>query len=243
MTREPVRHVAAKFGFALDSRITRHHIQLALCVVKAIGPDIRSRGKFFMVGEELMKNLFISVVVATCLSVGIAHAADKAALVEEGKALMQKYGGTLKAELQSAIKAAGAPQLFESCNTRAPEIGAEASAASGWSVTRSSHKLRNPANAPDAYTAAVIDEFLARQDAGEKAADMVKAEIVEENGKSVFRMVKAIPTAEVCLACHGGDQVKQPVLDRLTSLYPQDQARFFNVGEMRGVFTLSKPLD
>jgi len=190
-----------------------------------------------------MKNLIISVAVATGLSVGFANAADKAALVEEGKALMQKYGGTLKGDLQSAIKADGAPQAIEVCNTRAPEIGAESSADSGWSIGRSSHKLRNPDNAPDAYTAAVIDEFLARQDAGEKAADMVKAEIVEENGKSVFRMVKAIPTAEVCLACHGGSDVKQPVVDRLTSLYPQDQARNFKVGEMRGVFTLSKPLD
>ena len=190
-----------------------------------------------------MKNLFVCAFMASGLAVGAANAADKAALVQEGKALMQQLGGTLKGELQAAVKEKGAAHAIEVCNIRAPEITDEVSGSSGWSVARSSHKLRNPANEPDAYTAAVIDEFLARQDAGEKAADMVKAEIVEENGKSVFRMVKAIPTGQACLACHGGDQVKQPVLDRLAELYPQDQARFFNVGEMRGVFTLSKPLD
>ncbi len=190
-----------------------------------------------------MRKLVVSALLAGGLVAGTAHAADKAALVEEGKALMMQLGGTLKGELQAAVKEKGAAHAIEVCNVRAPAIAADVSDGSGWTVARSSHKLRNPDNAPDEYTAAVIDEFLARQDAGEKAADMVKAEIVEVDGQSVFRMVKAIPTAEACLACHGGDQVKQPVLDRLTSLYPQDQARFFTAGEMRGVFTLSKPLD
>lgn len=190
-----------------------------------------------------MKNLIVSVLLTGGLIAGAANAADKAALVDEGKALMMQLGGTLKGELQAAVKENGPVHAIEICNLRAPAIAENVSNDSGWTVTRSSHKLRNPNNAPDAYTAVVIDEFLARQAAGEKAADMVKAEIVEENGQSVFRMVKAIPTGEACLGCHGGDQVKQPVVDRLAELYPQDQARGFSVGEMRGVFTLSKLLN
>lgn len=185
----------------------------------------------------------VSTAFAIGLAAGTASAADKAALAEEGKALIQQYAGALKGELMAAVKAQGAPHAISVCNTRAPEIASEIPADSGWTVARSSHKLRNPDNAPDDYTAAVIAEFLARQEAGEKADAMAKAEIVEENGQQVFRLVKAIPTGELCLNCHGGDQVKPPVVESLAALYPDDQARGFVAGEMRGVFTLSKPLN
>ncbi|MCI2398638.1 DUF3365 domain-containing protein [Aliiroseovarius subalbicans] len=172
-----------------------------------------------------------------------ATAADKAALLEEGKALMMTFGGTLKNELMQAVAEGGAPKAISVCNTRAPEIAAALSADSGWSVGRSSHKLRNPDNAPDAYTAAAIEGFLAREAAGEKADDLVKAEIVEEDGKQVFHLVKAIPTGQLCVNCHGGDEVAAPVVAKLAELYPEDMARGFAMGEMRGVFTLSKVLD
>ncbi|SEG05785.1 Protein of unknown function [Jhaorihella thermophila] len=190
-----------------------------------------------------MKRDFSIALLAAMLCAGAASAQDKAGLVEEAKTLIQQFGGTLKAELQAAMKEKGPVHAIEVCNTRAPEIAARISADSGWSVGRSSHRLRNPANAPDAYTAAAIEEFLKRQDAGEKPDTLVKAEIVEEDGHKVFRMVKAIPTGGVCLNCHGGDQVKPEVEAALARLYPQDRARGFRSGEMRGVFTLSRRLD
>ena len=66
--------------------------------------------------------------------------------------------------------------------------------------------------------------------------------IVEEDGQKVFRFVKAIPTAQPCLNCHGGDDVKVEVVEKLAELYPEDTARGFSVDQMRGVFTLSKTL-
>lgn len=190
-----------------------------------------------------MLKIVLSTAVAIGLGAGAANAADKAALVEEGKALMKQFGSALKSELLTAVEEKGAPEAITVCSVKAPEIAARISAASGWSVARSSHKLRNPGNEPDSYTAAAIEDFLSRQANGEKADDLAKAEIVEdENGRS-FRLVKAIPTAKLCLNCHGGDEVKPAVADRLAELYPKDRARGFKVGEMRGVFTLTKPLD
>ena len=171
-----------------------------------------------------------------------AFSADKAALVDEGKALMARFGGTLKDALLLAISEGGPSHAIGVCNERAPEIAASIANDSGWTVARSSHRLRNPDNAPDAFTAATIEDFLTREAAGEKAADMVRTEIVEEDGRNVFRLVKAIPTAGVCLNCHGADEVTPEVEVQLNSLYPSDQARGFTEGQMRGVFTLSKVL-
>ena len=137
-----------------------------------------------------------------------AAAADREALAEEGRALIREFAGTLKGELQAAMKAGGPTNAIAVCNIRAPEIAREVSEASGWTVARSSHRLRNPANAPDAWTAAAIEDFLAREAAGETAESIAKAGIVEEDGRKVFRMARAIPTAKVCLACHGGETVE-----------------------------------
>lgn len=172
-----------------------------------------------------------------------AFAADTVALAAEGKALMQQFGGALKGELQAAMKAGGPVNAIAVCNVKAPMIAEKVSADSGWTVARSSHKLRNPKNAPDAYTAAAIDAFLARQAAGESADGLVQTGIVTEDGQEVFRMVKAIPTGEVCLSCHGGAEVQPEVEAALARLYPEDAARGFGMGDMRGVFTLRKVLD
>jgi hypothetical protein len=54
--------------------------------------------------------------------------------------------------------------------------------------------------------------------------------------------MKAIPTGEICLLCHGA--VLAPgVADELTRRYPQDKARGYKPGEIRGAFTLSRPVE
>lgn len=172
----------------------------------------------------------------------LAADADIDALKAEAAGIIQSFSQELQGELMAAMKAGGPANAISVCNEKAPAIAAASEAASGWSVARSSHKLRNPENAPDAYTAAVIADFVAREEAGEMAKSLSQAEIVEEDGKQVFHFVKAIPTGQPCLNCHGGDDVKPEIVDKLAELYPDDAARGFSVDQMRGVFTLSKVL-
>ncbi|GKY88746.1 Tll0287-like domain-containing protein [Sinisalibacter aestuarii] len=192
-----------------------------------------------------MKRLMMAASVGAlgCMALPAMAADDIDALTGEAGALIQSFSGTLQGELRAAIQAGGPVNAISVCNEKAPAIAAAASADSAWTIGRSSHKLRSPDNAPDAYTAAAIEDFVAREAAGEAAETLAKAEIVEENGTRVFRMVKAIPTGEACLNCHGGDEVKPDVVARLAELYPDDMARGFALGQMRGVFTLTKVLD
>ena len=108
-----------------------------------------------------------AITAITLIATGLAaQAADKATLAEEGKALMMAFGGTLKGELQAAMKEGGPVNAIQVCNVKAPEIAGKVSADSGWTVARSSHRIRNPENLADEYTTLVIDDFLARQEAG-----------------------------------------------------------------------------
>ena len=191
---------------------------------------------------KILKSTILAITLSE-LTFSPALAQDKAALAAEGKAIMMQFGSDLKAALGAAMKAGGPVNAIGVCNTEAPAIATNTAEGTEWFVGRSSHKLRSPSNEADEFTAMAIAEFLERQSAGESAADLVKPAIVEENGQQVFRLVKAIPTQEVCLNCHGGDNVKPEVEARLAELYPDDQARGFSLGEMRGVFTLSKVLN
>ncbi|SIO16535.1 Protein of unknown function [Rhodovulum sp. ES.010] len=186
--------------------------------------------------------LIVAGLAASLASTAAEAEADEVAeLAAEGQALMMSFGAALKSALLDAIEAGGPVNAIAVCNTKAPEIAAKLSTGS-WTVARSSHRLRNPENAPDAFTAEAVEAFLAREAAGAPVEGLSATGIIDKSGQRVFHMVKAIPTAELCVTCHGGDTVKPPVEAKLAELYPQDRARGFAVGDMRGVFTLRKIL-
>ncbi len=159
----------------------------------------------------------------------------------EARGLIQEFGGSLKAKLQAAMKEGGPTNAIGVCNTEAPGIAKEVSEKSGWSVARTSLKLRNPGNRPDEWELAVLKQFEDRKAQGEDVTKMDYAEVVEEDGQRTFRYMKAIPTGAVCLNCHGA-QVSDEVKAKLSDLYPTDEATGFKEGDIRGAFTLAKPL-
>jgi len=54
--------------------------------------------------------------------------------------------------------------------------------------------------------------------------------------------MQAIPVGEPCLACHGKN-LKPEVAAKIDQLYPKDQARGYDLGQLRGAFTLRRTLD
>ena len=162
--------------------------------------------------------------------------------VAEAKAIIKEFFGNLKGELEQAMKAGGPVNAINVCKGRAPVIAQETSNKHGWDVGRTSLKLRNAVvNKPDDWEMVVLEQFEARKAKGEDVAVMDYAEVVDLGGQKTFRYMKAIPTQDLCLNCHGTD-IKPEVAAELDKLYPGDEARGFKVGDIRGAFTLSKPL-
>jgi hypothetical protein len=169
-------------------------------------------------------------------------AADSDALKAQAIARIRTFATTLVSELKGAIKAGGPVNAISVCNQEAPAIAANLSGEDGWQVARTSLKVRNPGNAPDSWEIAVLKRFEARKAAGEDPARLAYAEIVKQDGEKVFRFMSAIPTKKICLKCHGANLAPE-VAARLDALYPEDRARGFKIGDIRGAFTLSKSLD
>ncbi len=187
-----------------------------------------------------MKKLILAAL-AVCLAAP-AEAADMEALVAESRGAIKGFAGSLKAALVGAIEEGGPVNAIGVCNTDAPAIAAAQSAAFQGRVGRTSLRRRNAANAPDGWEMDVLNAFEDRLAAGEDIADIDHAEVVSENGRQVFRYMKAIPTGGVCLTCHGSD-LDPELAAALDVRYPDDRARGFAVGDIRGAFTVRRYLD
>ncbi len=185
-----------------------------------------------------------SIVWATAFIVmtGAVSAGEVEDRAAASRAAVKQFSGVLKGQLVDAIKTGGPQSAIEVCNLTAPQVAEEVSMQKGWRVARTSLKLRNPTNAPDAWEKAVLEKFEARKAAGENPAKMEFFEVMDNGGKKEFRYMKAIPTAEKpCLACHGA-KVKPEVGKALAKLYPNDKARGYNKGDIRGAFTITQPM-
>ena len=187
-----------------------------------------------------MKSLNALLLTALVYHAG-APAAEPAPRVAESRAAAAEFMQTLKGELLRGMQAGGPVDAIGVCKLRAPAIAAEVGERKGWRAGRTSLRLRNPANAPDDWERAGLESFEQRKQAGEDPATLEYYAVVEQGGKPVFRYMKAIPTAELCVTCHG-EKIDPAVAAKLTELYPQDQARGYNVGDIRGAFTFIEPL-
>ncbi len=186
----------------------------------------------------MKSRILITAILATGIS--LPAMADSQGNVMEARKIIKQFATELKGELQTAMKEGGPVNAISACNSKAPAIATNISASSGWSVARTSLKPRATANAPLPWERKVLEEFEAKKAAGADPKTLDYSDVVEEDGKKVFRYMKAIPTAKVCLNCHGGDEVKPEVVMRLKSLYPADQARGFKEGDIRGAFVLKR---
>ena len=78
--------------------------------------------------------------------------------------------------------------------------------------------------------------------AGGAPARLQRAELLTEGTQAVQRYMRALPTADLCLNCHGTpDRLSDAVKARLKALYPDDQAVGYRSGEIRGAITLRRP--
>jgi hypothetical protein len=185
------------------------------------------------------------VVIPLLCTLPLVASADMMQHKEEAKRITGAFFEELKGELGKGMKAGGTTTAIDVCKNLAPAIAAKHSKTSGWSVARTSLKLRNPENAPDVWETGILKQFEQRRADGEGPDTLAYAEITEEGGEKYFRFMKGIvmPPAEKmpCLMCHG-EKIDSKTAAKIDELYPEDKARGYRAGQVRGAFTLKKKL-
>lgn len=179
----------------------------------------------------------ILVTVATALAGGCSSVRAENAQLEKSRFLVQSFGASLKTELKKGLAQGGPVQAVAVCKDRAPQLASELSRQSGAKVSRTSLRYRNPANAPEPWQVKVLQEF--ENQTG--AHDVVSTQeyfIVEDDGTT--RYMSEIRTSAVCLTCHG-KSLPAELEARLEADYPHDRALNYDLGEVRGAFSVSWP--
>ena len=188
-----------------------------------------------------MQRLLTIIALGLSLTAPGAYAADYSDELDASRKTVKEFMQTLKKELQSSMQEGGPVNAVSVCNLTAPAIANTYSVRNGWEVGRTSLKLRNPNNAPDAWERSVLEAFEERKLAGEDPAQMEFHEVIRVDGDKQLRYMKAIPTSRPCLACHG-EALDSIVKARLEKLYPHDRALGYQEGDIRGAFTITQPL-
>jgi len=182
--------------------------------------------------------LFIVVMLA-CLTFSCSDDVEKH--LDVSRSATQQLGGQLKNKLKSSLQSEGPVEAITVCNVEAESIANSVSESNKLEVGRTSLKVRNPLNIPDAWEQENL-VYLEQQELSRVDIKTLEVyEIIKENDEKWFRYMKAIPTAEVCLVCHG-EAIAMPIKERIHTLYPDDQATGYKIGTMRGAFTVKVKL-
>ncbi len=152
--------------------------------------------------------------------------------VQQATAAIGALQASLLQRLTSALQSSGPVGALEVCAAEAQTLTQQQGQQAGVEVGRTSHKLRNPKNAPRAWAAAYVQEH-----AGARLGD-VKPRVFDLGDR--VGMLKPMPVGAMCLTCHG-TQVAPELVTAITARYPQDQARGFSEGELRGFFWAEVP--
>ena len=166
---------------------------------------------------------------------------DPQAEITNAKAAIKVLAGSLQTELKGAMQNGGPVAAIAVCNTRAMPITQQVSSDHGMKLGRVSLKNRNPANAPNEWQRAVLEDFEQQKKAGRDVTTLAWSETVNIDGEQEFRFMKAIPTGGVCLSCHG-TMISPDITQVLARAYPQDRATGFNEGDIRGAFVVTRTL-
>lgn len=139
---------------------------------------------------------------------------------------------SLRSTLAGAI--GGAPvdaetfaQVCKPVGNRARELSEQ----SGWDVKQIAKKYRNPAHKADEQALLVFERF-------EELPELVDVWERIPNGETGWRFFSRIEVEPSCLACHG-DKESRP--DFIKEGYPDDLAFGFEVGDLRGLYSVFVP--
>lgn len=179
------------------------------------------------------------MVFCSLLFFNLPLEAGEPAFEEKARSAIGDYATALKSALTEAMQTGGPAKAVAVCHTEAPAIAARLSEQHDLDIRRTSLKPRNAANAPDQWETTVLTEFEQRHAEGEPISSLTATTETQTDDGPRMRLMKAIPTNELCLTCHG-DNIDPELQSLIDKHYPDDQATGFKTGDIRGAFTVSE---
>jgi len=171
------------------------------------------------------------VALLVAFAAADAGAPIDAELAEDGAKRLQPFKRDMKQALMSGLQQ-GTDRAIDACRLEAPAIAGRHGNDSVL-MGRTSHKLRNPANAPPDWVAPLLAEYV---DSTRSGPSVVQ---IDDDTAGYIEPIMLQP---VCLACHGS-AIAPDVAAKIDAAYPDDQATGFAEGELRGLWWIRFPIE
>lgn len=158
--------------------------------------------------------------------------AELATPVANAEVAMDALQQRLAARLGEALAEGGPAGAVSVCTHEAQKLTSDIGSEFGVLVGRTSHKLRNGANAPRPWLEPFVDAAMTEP--------LTTTTVVELEGK--VGVVRPILVQARCLQCHGDSTaITADVAALLHRAYPDDRAVGFSEGQLRGFLWAEAP--
>ncbi len=191
-------------------------------------------------GVVLAVLLFTAIFVSGCSETAEINETVKNEMRSAAKGFMTELKGVLVANMKSG----GPVKAISVCADTAQELTKNYAEKVKLKLRRVSLKARNPKDKPDEFEKEILMKFDEMRLNAELSPETEIFSIDEIDGKKAIRYMKPIVTKSVCLNCHGDDKhVKPEVQKLLKEKYPDDTARNYKEGDVRGAISIVKFID
>ncbi len=187
----------------------------------------------------------LHVIAYTTLSASILFAGPSSPkqnpelqeVISTGKQSSKLLLKTLGSNLKRNLKAGGPMQALEFCTQKAYTLTEDVNKKlpKGVSVKRISTKFRNPLNKPQESEQEVLETLEKLQELHVK----VPKHLIQKVDEKTYKYYKPLLiNKQVCLQCHG--DIKNANLERaIDERYPQDKAKHYKMGDLRGAVVVT----
>ncbi len=157
--------------------------------------------------------------------------------LDYGDIISKESKKTLGSNLIKAVNEGGVAYAINFCNVHAYPLVDSLEKKFKAKIRRASHRSRNPKDIPTEYESKVLKEYQALLEDGKVGNP--KVELLDAH--TLIYTKPIILDNQVCLNCHGipGDQILQENLELIKTLYPEDNAVGFQIGELRGIWSIT----
>ncbi|MDY0780994.1 DUF3365 domain-containing protein [Tenacibaculum sp. IB213877] len=137
--------------------------------------------------------------------------------------------------LMGTIQKKGTLEALKFCNEKAYSLTDSMATTFNAAIKRVSDKPRNPKNTATQKEIKIINQYKEIVSNNKTIEPVVE----EANGKVQFYY--PIVTNSMCLQCHGkpNEQIQPTVLKELAHLYPNDNAKGYDVDQVRGIWNIT----
>ncbi|MFA0961791.1 DUF3365 domain-containing protein [Roseivirga sp. BDSF3-8] len=157
------------------------------------------------------------------------------AALQTGREVSRISQQELIATLQLAIEAHGVPGAVTFCNVEALSLMDSLSTATKSRIRRVSQRYRNPKDEPNELEANLLDAYAYSVEQNEAPGDNIQ---MLDNGKILYTK-PILLGAELCLNCHGTkSEISPETQSQINELYPQDKATGYQIGQLRGMWSI-----